>query len=180
MGNLNGRIWKYVEITPEDRYLLLNNFFRGYMAHCDFFETSRNEPVPGYQGPDGGDNSHIENEPYGEQIEATDIDYHDFAPYNGDRLSSVKKQLKEGSITLQPNPANSIVHISYEGIESGKYTISVLDAIGREILKQDAEVNDNKGNLKINLTHRQPGVYLLRMYNKQNNLVYEERLVITK
>jgi surface protein len=68
-------------------------------------------------------------------------------------------------VNIYPNPTTGIVNIATENLQDYSLII-VRDAIGRVILKENIDGN----NIKIDLTNRESGLYMMEIYGNKSSL----------
>jgi hypothetical protein len=73
---------------------------------------------------------------------------------------------KTGTVVLYPNPVSAgIVNLSYEASAEETLTITVIDALGREVLSQIALVDKGENTVSVSTTAVSAGVYLVKISN---------------
>ncbi|MEW6772888.1 MAG: DNRLRE domain-containing protein [Bacteroidota bacterium] len=78
------------------------------------------------------------------------------------------------SIFVFPNPASDIININKYSDEQAKVTISFID--GEKIL--ETEINNNSS--EISVSNLSCGIYFIHIYNKLNELIFTNKIVIIK
>jgi hypothetical protein len=76
----------------------------------------------------------------------------------------------EKTFAIYPNPANETVKLD---IESGNYTLKVINTVGQTIFAQNTE-----GSLSVNVSTWTNGVYLFEVTNKATNKQQRSKIVV--
>ncbi len=85
----------------------------------------------------------------------------------------------KNSTSLSPNPANDVVHVTVESVNSTLVKINVLDAAGKHILSQSHQVYSGTNNFELNeVSALQKGVYIVQIV--LNDKVFNQRLIIQR
>lgn len=84
--------------------------------------------------------------------------------------------IEKDEFSIYPNPAKGQFSIRTQGA-SGKYTIELIDMSGRKVHSQMAVINNNTEAL-VQTGSLAPGVYLVKMINKMDNSISNQRVVI--
>jgi hypothetical protein len=79
-------------------------------------------------------------------------------------------KLDSDKLTIYPNPANETVKLD---IESGNYTLKVLNTVGQTIFEQNTE-----GSLSVNTATWTNGIYLFEVTNKATNERQRSKIVV--
>jgi uncharacterized repeat protein (TIGR03803 family) len=77
------------------------------------------------------------------------------------------------NVTLYPNPNNGLFSIA--GVEKGMF-IEVYDYTGRKI----SEIETSNETMQLNITNQSNGIYLIRILDKDGNLVSQKKVVKVK
>jgi photosystem II stability/assembly factor-like uncharacterized protein len=88
-------------------------------------------------------------------------------------ILSTTNFLAETNALIFPNPTTNFVTISIKDI-SKNYTISIFDALGREVLKK--EFLSGKQNLKLSVSEFSPGTYFIKISSKNESIT--KKLII--
>ncbi|MEO8146663.1 MAG: M14 family zinc carboxypeptidase [Bacteroidia bacterium] len=78
--------------------------------------------------------------------------------------------------SVYPNPANTTASISYSIPATGKYQLSISNALGQQVYSQTLE--NAKTNCTINLKNFTPGVYYCKISNDSGNSAVKQLVVI--
>ena len=58
-----------------------------------------------------------------------------------------------------------------------KYIIEVYDVLGNKIITKEEVLSEGTGSIKIDLQDNNVGIYLVRLLNQENRLIYSERVI---
>ena len=78
---------------------------------------------------------------------------------------------KDGSFLIKPNPTDADLEIQLA--DGGKYEVSVFDALGKLILTVNTE-----GSNHINTSNWQNGIYFVKVTDKSNNEIRNNKVVV--
>jgi hypothetical protein len=85
---------------------------------------------------------------------------------------SVNPEQKSYSVTVYPNPSNSIAYILLDGTYNGKVMLSVFDLKGNLLLSKEEMIQqNNKLPIELNLSAFRQGTYILKISNDSENQV---------
>ncbi len=84
-------------------------------------------------------------------------------------LSGLDNQT-ENRIIIYPNPVKDFLTCSFTASVPANSSIEITDLYGRNVVSQSIEHDHSASTLKIDLSHINPGVYYLRLKNKEANL----------
>lgn len=94
-------------------------------------------------------------------------------------LMGGRNVVRNGNIALYPNPvATSMVNVNFNGKESGRYTIQLVDLNGKTILEKVAVVNGVQVvpvNFKQGLAK---GPYMIKVLSNSKKTVFTDQLII--
>lgn len=94
-------------------------------------------------------------------------------------LMGSRDGVRNGNIALYPNPvATSMVNVNFNGKESGRYTIQLVDLNGKTILEKVAVVSGVKVvpvNFKQGLAK---GPYMIKVLSNSKKTVFTDKLII--
>jgi len=79
----------------------------------------------------------------------------------------LNNKINTGDFSLFPNPAYNTANLTYPDIP-GFFRISIIDLAGKEIL--EVEIRNYKGQFPFDVSNLQPGVYFVRIFNKDKSL----------
>ena len=74
----------------------------------------------------------------------------------------------EKSISVYPNPANSIVNVDFGDLNASSAEIKVYDILGKQVFDNSMKVSSN--HYTINLGSESPGIYFVKI-NVNNKVV---------
>jgi serine protease Do len=96
------------------------------------------------------------------------------APAIKSDMGNARLELQD--VELYPNPSDGMFQLKFKSGEEGAVTISISDATGKEIIRD--EIGDFKGNYagEFDLKGNTPGVYFLNI--SQNGKVMTEKIVL--
>ncbi len=87
--------------------------------------------------------------------------------------------VRNGNIALYPNPvANSQVNVSFNGKESGRYTIQLVDLNGKVLLEKIAVVNGSQGIPVSFNPSLAKGPYLIKVLSNSKKAVFADKVII--
>lgn len=90
-----------------------------------------------------------------------------------DDLSGIEQTDNNNSITVFPNPATDQIQI--KGLVSGiNYTVQLIDMTGRILVDEQIQ------SPEFQVSDFPEGIYLLRLYNRDNGLQFTQRIIITR
>ncbi|OQP42390.1 hypothetical protein A4D02_12505 [Niastella koreensis] len=94
-------------------------------------------------------------------------------------LLNSRDLVRNGNISLYPNPvANNQVSVNFNGKESGRYTIQLLDLNGKILLEQIAVVNGIQGIPVLFKTGLAKGPYMIKVLSNSKKTVFTDKLLI--
>lgn len=76
-------------------------------------------------------------------------------------------EFSAAQINIFPNPANSVVNVTVNGIKTLPVHVAIFDVIGREVYSKT--VNSNVVNERINIADLNSGVYFIKVSNAQGS-----------
>jgi len=82
------------------------------------------------------------------------------------------EEFNEPEFNIWPNPTKKLVYISPPFNTKDNFALSVTDINGRSIIRQSLS-NSNP----LNIEHFKPGIYLLSVFNKNNQKIYHQKIV---
>ncbi len=92
------------------------------------------------------------------------------------KVISMEMAAGQGRFQLFPNPATDRVTLSLPSNGFAETTLTILDLLGRQLLKQKILPGPGSGQVDISLSEIPTGIYLLRM--EIGREVWQERLVV--
>lgn len=87
-------------------------------------------------------------------------------------------ELPQLAVKMLPNPAQSVVNITYTQTNEQPLHISIYDLTGKEVLQQHLTENTNNGSLNINISQLPKGIYWVTTYNNQTRQT--QKLVVMR
>lgn len=78
--------------------------------------------------------------------------------------------------SLSPNPASGELSVRFEGLIPGIYQLTLLDALGREVLRKPMQAGGEHTE-QLDLSLLPAGMYILYVRDPQQALVCRERLL---
>ena len=94
-------------------------------------------------------------------------------------LLNSRDLVRNGNISLYPNPvATNQVSVNFNGKESGRYTIQLLDLNGKILLEQIAVVNGIQGIPVLFKTGLAKGPYMVKVLSNSKKTVFTDKLLI--
>ncbi|ANE52058.1 T9SS type A sorting domain-containing protein [Flavisolibacter tropicus] len=83
-------------------------------------------------------------------------------------------------IQVYPNPITSNqFNLQFNRIPAGEYTLQLTDVMGRQVMQKRLLTADEYVNQSISISSlKAHGVYLVRVLNKENEKVYEQKVMI--
>jgi Leucine-rich repeat (LRR) protein len=79
--------------------------------------------------------------------------------------SITANQLNKNEFSVYPNPARSIVNISF--VESGKCAIKLTDVSGRVLQTQTMDADKKQNNIQLDVSKYAHGIYFVTLYNEK-------------
>jgi hypothetical protein len=86
------------------------------------------------------------------------------------------KDLELSALDLYPNPNSGIFNLSFEVAKKSHTTLTVLDAVGREMYKEDLKNFKGRYQKEIDLSHLSKGMYFLQV--KQGKHVFNKKIIL--
>lgn len=94
------------------------------------------------------------------------------------QVAGVENEKFTGSMTVSPNPANDVLHVSFNAMAAGEGTITFYDATGRLTNEENITVHAaGNVNTDINMANMTEGVYLMKV--EVNGLTAWKRIALT-
>ncbi len=75
---------------------------------------------------------------------------------------------------LFPNPAKNIFTIDFGNELISNYTIKIINLLGQEVYSNVI----NKPHFEVTNTWQGEGLYFIKIYDEQNNLVVEKKIIL--
>jgi hypothetical protein len=69
-------------------------------------------------------------------------------------------EVEQLQFELSPNPADQFVQLNYSNLVRGRFTINILDAMGKVVLSQS---DCNEKTFRISTAQLTPGLYFLKL-----------------
>jgi Secretion system C-terminal sorting domain len=100
-------------------------------------------------------------------------------PANAPAESKVVKLKGNSFIGLSPNPAtNGFFNITFDVEETGRYTIQMVDIMGRVLKAKEVNVSYKKQVERFNYDNKANGVYIIRVVNANNETVMSDKVEV--
>ena len=87
--------------------------------------------------------------------------------YDSATVGLNNNEFSAAQINIFPNPANSVVNVTVNGIKTLPVHVAIFDVIGREVYSKT--VNSNVVNERINIADLNSGVYFIKVSNAQGS-----------
>ncbi|MBK9176047.1 MAG: T9SS type A sorting domain-containing protein [Flavobacteriales bacterium] len=84
----------------------------------------------------------------------------------------------EGLVNLYPNPTADKLNIDYVGMADGAVAITVLDAMGREVLATRQSIIEGPMTFGLPLPDLSNGLYVLRIQDRDR--LHQQRFIIER
>ncbi len=86
--------------------------------------------------------------------------------------------IKKSEISIYPNPANEILHVEYTSVETKQISITIVDALGRNVFAERRKLVAGKNILTLDINKFNKGNYTLTINNE--NGIEIQRLQFSK
>ncbi|HUP14380.1 MAG TPA: hypothetical protein VM187_19290, partial [Niastella sp.] len=89
---------------------------------------------------------------------------------------------KSGNVTIYPNPVLfDEVHIQFNDLPAGRYTIEMADALSRKVIKQKVKITRQTQTALMQIpAHTAQAFYYIRVLNELNILVSTHKLAVER
>lgn len=147
------------------------------------YNTANNEwrPITNYSGGMTGNGVAftIDSNGYVGTGSFNDSTYSQYWEYTFDNSSSlgVTSVIKTASISIYPNPAKSVVTISYSGLNNLPATLTFIDMLGNVV--STSTLNNTTGQTTLDVSALSSGIYLYQ-FTGAGNLLKTGKLIIAK
>ena len=99
----------------------------------------------------------------------------------GDVTNSVRgPQLTQAQVRVYPNPARDLTTFEAAGLESGSYTLRVVNMLGREVIRQQLTSVDGRVRTEVNVSQLPRGPYIYSMTNERGRILTTRRLLVNR
>ncbi|WP_420459360.1 T9SS type A sorting domain-containing protein [Neolewinella sp.] len=99
----------------------------------------------------------------------------------GDVTNSVRgPQLTQAQVRVYPNPARDLTTFEAAGLESGGYTLRVVNMLGREVIRQQLTSVDGRVRTEVNVSQLPRGPYIYSMTNERGRILTTRRLLVNR
>ena len=78
-------------------------------------------------------------------------------------VNGVRELQGNMEVNVYPNPATDHLHIELSNAISGAYELSVFDAAGREIMKQNEHISSGSSTVVVNTSNWSQGIYFVKV-----------------
>lgn len=85
-------------------------------------------------------------------------------------LADLKDQSVVNTLAVYPNPNNGQFIIALTSTEDNETTVSVVDVLGREVIKEVYSIVKGENKLEIGITNYPKGIYYVRVQNASQQL----------
>ena len=90
-------------------------------------------------------------------------------------VNTTVKETKVTKALLFPNPTNGVVNISFANSSSGRHTISIIDALGKQVMSRKCD----SGIPSTTVTLTNAGLYIVRITNSETGITETQKLIVT-
>jgi hypothetical protein len=82
--------------------------------------------------------------------------------------------------SVYPNPVsgNSSIKIDFKKLNSGKYTMSLMNLSGQNIRSEEVNVETERTIIEIKLKDIAAGAYIVRIFNKKTGRAYSKKIIV--
>jgi hypothetical protein len=87
-------------------------------------------------------------------------------------------RLARAQVSVFPNPARSQAIFEVEGLESGNYTLRLVNVLGREVHREEFTAARGRGRLEVDVSRLARGTYLYSLTNERGLLLTTRRLLV--
>lgn len=94
--------------------------------------------------------------------------------YNNSNNLAVSEQIGKSAFSVFPNPSNGDFTIFNKNAFTTDAVLSVYDLLGNTLLTNQ-KLNEDFNN--INLSNFRPGLYIIKITNKENQVLYTEKII---
>lgn len=96
-----------------------------------------------------------------------------------DGPSAVAIETLQG-LNVYPNPASTVVNISYQATESGKLSYSLMDMAGKTISRNTEDVAPGNFTTQVSVTQLPAATYMLQLVLQSGNVTHSTSYKIQK
>ena len=89
--------------------------------------------------------------------------------------STIQLDIFDGSISVFPNPNSGSLTLDMINVQSGNYTMSIMNILGEEIYIESKEINGTSSTI-MDLNHLSKGTYILKITNNED--VLTDKIII--
>ncbi len=88
-------------------------------------------------------------------------------------FTPIKETIEPEYLNIYPNPARDYITLPLEQLagEISNYTIQIIDILGKTVYQE--KINSER----IEIAHLNPGMFLIRLINQNNNKVYTQKFI---
>ena len=90
--------------------------------------------------------------------------------------SNTDSEVKENSIRVYPNPANSLLNVAIESSQRGQGFLTLVNMDGRIIMEQSLQLSGNQQIIPLNISKLQAGMYYVKV--QAGGASYVEKVVV--
>jgi hypothetical protein len=90
----------------------------------------------------------------------------------------IVQEVRDDLISLYPNPTTGLCYIDLSEISLKNSQLTVFDFLGRQVLTQNVNTEDNNKKITIDLSSMSDGIYLVQL--KSGNRLYCNKIILSK
>lgn len=80
-------------------------------------------------------------------------------------INMIQEQGEDVKILVFPNPVKDVLSVNLKGLNNGKYTVELNDAIGKLIYRSETDVTEDSYIFQLKVNETAAGNYFLRVSN---------------
>ena len=90
----------------------------------------------------------------------------------------IKRESKPFKIWVYPTPVQQAknIHIDFEGLQEGIYTIAILNTSGERIIQDQVNINYNFQSMEIETSNIPNGLYIIHIFSTANTFI--QRIIV--
>jgi hypothetical protein len=92
--------------------------------------------------------------------------------------SSNSVRLARAQVQVYPNPANSLATFEVDGLETGSYTLRLVNVLGREVHREIVVAVGGRSRTEVDVSRLPRGTYLYSLTNERGLLLTTRRLLV--
>jgi len=94
--------------------------------------------------------------------------------------STADCQYEGEKIYVFPNPTYGDLNIAFSNLAAGQYSFELYSIVGKEIWSQTIDLEDNEGEIKLDLPYLNKGLYLYCIIKEDGRFLQSRRLVVVE